>query len=154
MQAMQSPRHTTRKTMMGLESQFLIGEIGISSHVAYLSKRMTKTFEFCIPTRGTKVPKSRTGFTRSSTKVPATAGARWRPCPPDHQGRPCRLPAWTSRYPWIVEAALKNRHKQFAIDGEAVVLGVDGVADFNALHCWLRSPARSRPCRTVLSTSS
>ena len=41
---------------------------------------------------------------------------------------------WTDRYPWIVEAALKNRHKQFVIDGEAVVLGVDGVADFNALH--------------------
>jgi ATP-dependent DNA ligase len=29
---------------------------------------------------------------------------------------------WTSRYPWIVEAALKNRHKQFVIDGEAVIL--------------------------------
>jgi ATP-dependent DNA ligase len=34
----------------------------------------------------------------------------------------------------IVEAALKNRHKQFVIDGEAVVLGVDGIADFDALH--------------------
>ncbi len=32
------------------------------------------------------------------------------------------------------QAALKNRHRQFVIDGEAVVLGVDGVADFNALH--------------------
>jgi bifunctional non-homologous end joining protein LigD len=41
---------------------------------------------------------------------------------------------WTDRYPWIVEAALKNRIRQFVIDGEAVVLGVDGVADFNALH--------------------
>jgi ATP-dependent DNA ligase len=41
---------------------------------------------------------------------------------------------WTNRYPWIVEAALKNRHRQFVIDGEAVVLGVDGAADFNALH--------------------
>jgi bifunctional non-homologous end joining protein LigD len=41
---------------------------------------------------------------------------------------------WADRYPWIVESALKNRHKQFVIDGEAVVLGVDGVADFNALH--------------------
>ena len=41
---------------------------------------------------------------------------------------------WTDRYPWIVEAALKNRVKQFVIDGEAVVLGVDGIADFNALH--------------------
>jgi ATP-dependent DNA ligase len=41
---------------------------------------------------------------------------------------------WTARYPWIVEAALKNRHEQFVLDGKAVVLGVDGVADFNALH--------------------
>jgi len=41
---------------------------------------------------------------------------------------------WADRYPWIVEAALKNRHKQFVIDGEAVVLGVDGIADFNALR--------------------
>ncbi|WP_341850581.1 hypothetical protein [Bradyrhizobium barranii] len=41
---------------------------------------------------------------------------------------------WTKRYPWIVEAALKNREQQFVIDGEAVVLGVDGPSDFNALH--------------------
>jgi ATP-dependent DNA ligase len=41
---------------------------------------------------------------------------------------------WTNRYPWIIETALKNRVKQFVIDGEAVVLGVDGVPDFNALH--------------------
>jgi hypothetical protein len=32
---------------------------------------------------------------------------------------------WTARYPWIVEAALKNRQKHFVIDGEAVLLGVD-----------------------------
>jgi ATP-dependent DNA ligase len=31
---------------------------------------------------------------------------------------------WTKRYPWIVEAALKNRHKQFILDGEAVILVV------------------------------
>ena len=41
---------------------------------------------------------------------------------------------WTDRYPWIVEAVLKNRHKQFVIDGEAVILGIDGVSDFDALH--------------------
>jgi bifunctional non-homologous end joining protein LigD len=41
---------------------------------------------------------------------------------------------WTDRYPWIVEAALKNRIKQFVIDGEAVVLGIDGIPDFIALH--------------------
>jgi bifunctional non-homologous end joining protein LigD len=28
----------------------------------------------------------------------------------------------------------KNREKQFVIDGEAVILGVDGISDFNALH--------------------
>jgi ATP-dependent DNA ligase len=41
---------------------------------------------------------------------------------------------WTKRFPWIAEAALKNRRKQFVIDGEAVILGVDGVSDFSALH--------------------
>ena len=41
---------------------------------------------------------------------------------------------WTDRYPWIVEAALKNRQPRFVIDGEAVILGVNGVSDFNALH--------------------
>src|SRR3954447_17617457 len=41
---------------------------------------------------------------------------------------------WTTRYPWIAEAALKNRQKHFVIDGEAVILGLDGISDFNALH--------------------
>jgi bifunctional non-homologous end joining protein LigD len=41
---------------------------------------------------------------------------------------------WSKRYPWIVEAALKNRQNYFVIDGEAVVLGVDGYSDFDALH--------------------
>ena len=33
-----------------------------------------------------------------------------------------------------IEAALKNRYKRFVIDGEAVVLGVDDISDFSALH--------------------
>ena len=41
---------------------------------------------------------------------------------------------WSKRYPWIVEGALKNRQKHFVIDGEAVILGVDGYSDFHALH--------------------
>jgi len=41
---------------------------------------------------------------------------------------------WGDRCLWIVEAAPRNRHSHFVIDGEAVVLGVDGVPDFNALH--------------------
>jgi bifunctional non-homologous end joining protein LigD len=32
---------------------------------------------------------------------------------------------WTRRYPWIAEAAMMNRAKQFVIDGEAVLLGVN-----------------------------
>jgi bifunctional non-homologous end joining protein LigD len=41
---------------------------------------------------------------------------------------------WTGRFPWIAESALKNRVTRFVIDGEAVVLGVDGISDFDALH--------------------
>lgn len=41
---------------------------------------------------------------------------------------------WTRRFPWIVEAALKNHQKQFVIDGEAMILDVDDVSDFNALR--------------------
>jgi ATP-dependent DNA ligase len=33
-----------------------------------------------------------------------------------------------------VEAARKIRQKGFVLDGEAVILGVDGISDFNALH--------------------
>ncbi|WP_247447720.1 hypothetical protein [Bradyrhizobium sp. 197] len=34
----------------------------------------------------------------------------------------------------MAEAALKERQKHFIIDGEAVILGIDGISDFNALH--------------------
>jgi bifunctional non-homologous end joining protein LigD len=41
---------------------------------------------------------------------------------------------WTRRYPRVVETALKNRQKRFVIDGEAIIRGVDGYSDFDALH--------------------
>ena len=41
---------------------------------------------------------------------------------------------WSSRYPRIAEAALRHRANSFVLDGEAVLLGVDGIADFNGLH--------------------
>jgi bifunctional non-homologous end joining protein LigD len=41
---------------------------------------------------------------------------------------------WTDRFPLITEAALRNRNTSFVIDGEAVLLGVDGRSDFNGLH--------------------
>jgi ATP dependent DNA ligase domain len=40
---------------------------------------------------------------------------------------------WARRYPLIAEDALKNRQKHLVIDGEADILGVDGISDFNAL---------------------
>jgi bifunctional non-homologous end joining protein LigD len=41
---------------------------------------------------------------------------------------------WSDKYPLIVEAALRNRCSSFVIDGEAVLLGVDGRPDFDGLH--------------------
>jgi hypothetical protein len=41
---------------------------------------------------------------------------------------------WSGRFPLITEAALRNRSSSFVLDGEAVLLGVDGISDFNGLH--------------------
>ena len=41
---------------------------------------------------------------------------------------------WSTRYPLIVEAARRIKTRQFVIDGEAVLLGVDGISDFDGLH--------------------
>jgi ATP-dependent DNA ligase len=41
---------------------------------------------------------------------------------------------WTDRYPLIEEAALRMRVRSFVLDGEAVLLGVDGRSDFGGLH--------------------
>lgn len=41
---------------------------------------------------------------------------------------------WSDRYPLIVEAAHRIRIGSFVLDGEAVLLGVDGRSDFGGLH--------------------
>jgi bifunctional non-homologous end joining protein LigD len=41
---------------------------------------------------------------------------------------------WTDRYALIAEAALRVRASSFVMDGEAVLLGVDGISDFDGLH--------------------
>jgi bifunctional non-homologous end joining protein LigD len=92
---------------------------------------MLKAFDFCIPTRGTTVPSTPNWLHEIKYD-----GYRLRV---ERNGDRVRLITrngydWTNRYPWIVEATRKNRMKQFVIDGEAVILGVDGVSDFNALH--------------------
>src|SRR5215831_3799197 len=90
-----------------------------------------RTFDFCLPTNSASVPIGPDWLHEIKYD-----GYRLRL---ERDGGRVRLITrgghnWTDRYPWIVEAARKNRHRQFVIDGEAVVLGVDGIADFNALH--------------------
>jgi bifunctional non-homologous end joining protein LigD len=41
---------------------------------------------------------------------------------------------WSDRYPLIVQAALRLHKASFVIDGAAVVLGPDGISDFDGLH--------------------
>jgi bifunctional non-homologous end joining protein LigD len=41
---------------------------------------------------------------------------------------------WSDRYPLIAEAARRIRTSQFVLDGEAVLLGVDGISDFDGLY--------------------
>jgi bifunctional non-homologous end joining protein LigD len=41
---------------------------------------------------------------------------------------------WSDKYPLITEAALRIRSTSFVLDGEAVLLGVDGISDFDGLH--------------------
>jgi bifunctional non-homologous end joining protein LigD len=92
---------------------------------------MFKCFDFCLPTRSADVPAG--GYWFHEIKHD---GYRLRV---ERDGSSVRLITrggydWTKRFPWIAEAALKNRRKQFVIDGEALILGADGMSDFNALH--------------------
>jgi ATP dependent DNA ligase domain len=94
---------------------------------------MVRQYEYqpCIPTRGTKVPAGPDWLHEIKHDgyrlIVVRDGARVRLFTRNGHD-------WTGRYPLIVEAALRNRQTSFVIDGEAVLLGVDGVSDFNALH--------------------
>jgi bifunctional non-homologous end joining protein LigD len=104
--------------------------VGKETADAYLI-RMFKAFEFCLPTTGAKVPAGAEWFHEIKYD-----GFRLRV---ERDGDRIRLITrggydWTKRFPWIAESALKNRIKQFVLDGEAVILGVDGISDFHALH--------------------
>jgi bifunctional non-homologous end joining protein LigD len=88
-------------------------------------------FEFCIPTTGKAVPAGPEWFHEIKFD-----GYRLRV---ERDGDRVRLITrggydWTKRFPHIVEAALRNRASSFVIDGEAIIRGVDGYSDFNALH--------------------
>ena len=88
-------------------------------------------FEPCIPTRATKVPAGPDWFHEIKLDGYRLIVQR--------EGKSVRLFTrnghdWSDRYPRIVEAAFRNRSTSFVIDGEAVLLGVDGISDFNGLH--------------------
>ena len=90
-----------------------------------------RLFEPCIPTRGTKVPMGPDWIHEIKHDGYRMIVHR--------EGKRVRLFTrnghdWTKRYPLIVEAALQNRSTSFVVDGEAVLLGVDGVSDFDGLH--------------------
>jgi bifunctional non-homologous end joining protein LigD len=92
---------------------------------------MFKAFEFCLPTLAKTVPAGpewfheikydgyRVRLERDADRVRLITKSGY---------------DWGKHYPRIVEAALKNRQKRFVIDGEAIIRGVDGYSDFNALH--------------------
>jgi bifunctional non-homologous end joining protein LigD len=92
---------------------------------------MFKSFDFCLPTKSTTVPSGPDWLHEIKYD-----GYRLRL---ERNGDRVRLITrggydWTKRFPSIVDAAQKIRQKQFVLDGEAVVLGVDGISDFHALH--------------------
>src|SRR6476620_3757555 len=94
--------------------------------------RMPKSaFEPCIPTRGTTVPDRPEWIHEIKHDGYRLIIQR--------DGKTLRLWTrhghdWDDRFPLITEAALRNRHTSFVIDGEVVLLGVDGRSDFNGLH--------------------
>ena len=92
---------------------------------------MPSTFEFCLPTGASSVPDRPVWLHEVKYDGYCLRLER--------KGNRVRLITrggynWSDRYPRIVEVALKNRHKQFVIDGEAVLLTFDGISDFDALH--------------------
>jgi bifunctional non-homologous end joining protein LigD len=85
----------------------------------------------CIPTRGTRVPAGpdwlhEVKYDGYRMIVHRDGDRVWLFTRNGHD--------WSDRYPWIVDSARWPRQKQFVIDGEAVVLGVDGISDFAALY--------------------
>jgi bifunctional non-homologous end joining protein LigD len=101
------------------------------SAASYLCPMLKSPFEPCIPSPTTAVPDSKNWIHEIKHDGYRLIVQR--------EDKRVRLWTrnghnWTDRYPLIVEAALRNRNSSFVIDGEAVLLGVDGVSDFNGLH--------------------
>src|SRR5947207_5133030 len=96
-----------------------------------LSNHMVRQYEYqpCIPTRGTEVPAGPDWFHEIKHDCYRLIVQR--------EGKRVRLLTrrgydWSDRY--VAEAALRLRKQSFVVDGEAVVLGPDGISDFEGLH--------------------
>ena len=103
-------------------------------------------FEPCIPSRGTKVPASKNWI--HEIKHDGYRLIVYR------DGNRVRLFTrngfdWSDRFPLITEAALRVRSTSFILDGEAVLLGVDGISDFDGLHSRRHNKTR---CSSMPST--
>ena len=90
----------------------------------------------CIPTRGTEVPSGPDWFHEIKHDGYRLIVQR--------QGKRARLFTrrgydLSDRYPLITQAALRLRKSSFVIDGEAVVLGPNGISDFAALYSGKRN---------------
>jgi bifunctional non-homologous end joining protein LigD len=98
---------------------------------SYLFHMRKSVFEPCIPTRGITVPAGQDWIHEIKHDGYRLIVQR--------DGQRVRLFTrnghdWSGRFPLITEAALHNRNSSFVLDGEAVLLGVDGISDFNGLH--------------------
>jgi bifunctional non-homologous end joining protein LigD len=101
--------------------------------VAYYVGPMLRKLEYqpCIPTRGIEVPSGPDWFHEIKHDGYRLIVHR--------EGKRVRLLTrrgydWSDRYPLITRAALRLRKTSFVIDGEAVVVGANGISDFDALH--------------------
>ncbi len=105
--------------------------IRIFPFFTYSNRMRNSAFEPCIPTRGTKVPSSKNWLHEIKHDGYRLIVQR--------EGKRARLFTrhgydWSDKYPLITEAALRMRSTTFVLDGEAMLLGVDGISDFDGLH--------------------
>jgi bifunctional non-homologous end joining protein LigD len=113
-----------------LRAPLALASYVVSLRPAHVAERKS-IFEPCIPTRGTKVP-GRPEWIHEIKHdgyrlIVQRGGKRVRLFTRNGHD-------WSDRFPLIAAAALRNRNSSFVIDGEAVLLGVDGRSDFNGLH--------------------
>jgi ATP-dependent DNA ligase len=100
-------------------------------YVVIMSANLKNLFTPCIPTRGTKASDrpdwihevKQDGF----RLIVQRDGDRVRLFTRNGHD-------WTKKYPLVAEAARRIKTTRFVLDGEAVLVGVDGISDFDGLY--------------------